>query len=187
MRGLKLISIVISPLFLFVAVPTSYAQGTLLTGRVESRQEPLPLQQQKTYTYVPVPAAPLAPIAQPRPVVQKVYVKDNRSYWQRHPKVKSAAVGAGVGTAAGAVTGLISGKGVLRGSAIGAGTGAGVGLIRSSDTMKKHPIIKDVSTGALVGLGLGAAASKEKKRAFQGTGVGAAVGLGYSLFKGKLK
>ncbi|HEY9784506.1 MAG TPA: YMGG-like glycine zipper-containing protein, partial [Candidatus Obscuribacterales bacterium] len=83
-----------------------------------------------------------------------------KGFFERHPKVKSATVGAGVGAAAGAVTGLLSGKGTLRGAAIGAGTGAGVGLVRSSNTLARHPVIKDTATGTLVGAGLGLAASK---------------------------
>ncbi|HNB21770.1 MAG TPA: hypothetical protein PKZ32_05125, partial [Candidatus Melainabacteria bacterium] len=53
----------------------------------------------------------------PRTVYQTrtVYVKDNRTYFQRHPKVKAATIGAGVGAGAGALTGLVTGRGVLRG------------------------------------------------------------------------
>src|SRR4030095_958885 len=80
-----------------------------------------------------------------------------KQFFQEHPKVRSAAIGAGVGTAAGAVTGLVTGKGVVRGAAIGAGAGAGVGLIRSSNTLNRHPIIKDVATGTAVGLRFGLA------------------------------
>ncbi|OPZ90829.1 MAG: hypothetical protein BWY75_00559 [bacterium ADurb.Bin425] len=122
-----------------------------------------------------------------KPVIQKVYVQDNRTYWQKHPKVRATALGAGVGTAAGAVTGLVSGRGVVRGGLIGAGTGAGVGLVRSSETMKRHPIVRDVASGTLVGLGLSAAATRGRKRLWQGTGVGAAVGLGYGLLKNGLR
>lgn len=124
-------------------------------------------------------------VSAPRTVYQTrtVYVKDNRTYFQRHPKVKAATVGAGVGAAAGAVTGLVTGRGVLRGGAIGAGTGAGVGLVRSSTTMKRHPIIRDVATGTLVGGGLGWAGSRRRGTIAKGAGVGAAVGLGVGLFK----
>ena len=121
----------------------------------------------------------------PRVVTRTVYVekRDNRTYFQRHPKVKSAVIGAGIGAGTGAIAGLISRRGVLRGGAIGAGTGAGVGLIQSSRTMKRHPIIKNTSTGALAGLGLGAASSRRGGTVAKSTAVGAAVGLGYSLFK----
>jgi hypothetical protein len=105
------------------------------------------------------------------------------TYWQRHPKVKSAAIGAGVGTAAGAATGLLTGRGVGRGAVIGAGTGAGVGLIRSSHTMKRHPIVNDTATGAAVGLGLGLAGGRSHGFAGKATAVGAAVGLGIGMFK----
>ena len=113
-----------------------------------------------------------------------------KRFFQEHPKVKSATIGAGVGTAAGAVTGLISGKGVVRGAAIGAGTGAGVGLIESSSTMKRHPIIKNVAVGTAAGLGLGLAASRGEhkgKRVGQAAGVGAAVGLAAGLLKDRLR
>jgi len=112
------------------------------------------------------------------------------TYLQRHPKVKATAVGAGVGTAAGAVTGLVSGKGVLRGAAIGAGTGAGIGLISSSKTAKKHPLIASVANGGVAGLGLGLAASKGHgtgKTAAKAAGVGAALGLGMGLLKDKIR
>jgi len=121
----------------------------------------------------------------PRTVYQTrtVYVKDNRTYFQRHPKVKAATVGAGVGAGVGALTGLVTGRGVLRGGAIGAGTGAGVGLVRSSTTMKRHPIIRDVATGTLVGGGLGWAGSRRGGTVAKTAGVGAALGLGVGLFK----
>ncbi len=108
------------------------------------------------------------------------------TYWQRHPKVKSAAVGAGVGTAVGAVTGLVTKKGVVKGAAIGAGTGTGVGLLQSSETMKRHPIVKDVAQGTLVGAGLGLAGTSghgKYKKSAKIAAAGAAVGLGVGLFK----
>jgi len=104
------------------------------------------------------------------------------SYLQRHPKVKSATVGAGLGAVAGGATGLLTGRGVLRGAAIGAGTGAGVGLIRSSHTMRAHPIAKDVATGTAAGLGLGWAAGRRHSTVKAGA-LGAAAGLGVGLFK----
>lgn len=101
-----------------------------------------------------------------------------RGYMYRHPKVKAATVGAGVGTAAGAVAGLVSGRGIMRGALIGAGTGAGVGLIRSSETMWRHPFVKNTATGAVVGLGLGAAAGHGHHSGVKAAAVGGAVGLG---------
>src|SRR5438874_8793631 len=74
------------------------------------------------------------------------------TFGQRHPKVKSAAVGAAIGTAAGAATGLITGKGIARGAVIGAGAGAGAGLIQSSTTLKRHPVMKNAALGTTVGL-----------------------------------
>ena len=102
-------------------------------------------------------------------------------YFADHPKVKAVTIGAGVGTAAGAVTGLVTGRGVLRGAAIGAGAGAGVGLVRSSQIMHRHPIVKDIATGSLVGWGLGFAGGRNHGTALRGTGVGAAVGLATGL------
>jgi len=119
------------------------------------------------------------------PVQQKtrtVYLKDNRSFWQRHPMVKGAAIGGGIGAGAGALTGLISHQGILRGAAIGAGTGAGVGVIRTSKIMARHPIARDVATGATAGLGVGWAGSRRPGIALAGTGIGAAIGLGTGLF-----
>jgi len=118
-----------------------------------------------------------------RPLIHTVYVRDNRTFFQRHPMVKSASVGAGVGAGAGALTGLVTGRGVVRGALIGGGAGAGVGVVRSSQIMKRHPIVRDVATGSLVGLGLGAAASRGHRLPLQATGVGAAIGLGAGLFK----
>ncbi|MBY0357815.1 MAG: glycine zipper family protein [Candidatus Obscuribacterales bacterium] len=177
-----------------------WAQSTVLTGKVATTNRTKLINQNARYdtpvttvrTSSAIVSAPQQRISAPapvvtRPVYQTVYVRDNRTFFQRHPKVKAATVGAGVGTAAGAVTGLISGRGVVRGAAIGAGTGAGVGLVRSSNTMKRHPIVKNVTTGTLVGLGVGAAASRGHRRALQGAGIGAAVGLGASLLKGDLR
>lgn len=110
-----------------------------------------------------------------------------RTFFQSHPKVKSATVGAAVGTAAGAGAGLLSGRGILRGALIGAGTGAGVGLIRSSHVMNRHPIVNDTATGAVVGLGLGAAASRGHHKLAAATGIGAAAGLGLGLLRDTLR
>lgn len=164
---------------------------TVLTGSAQTHAvtNTRIIKQQPVYDTYRAPA-PLrsgaSQVVVQRPVIQRVYVQDNRTYFQKHPKVKAATIGAGVGTAAGAVTGLVSGRGVVRGGLIGAGTGAGVGLVRSSATMKRHPIANDVATGSLVGLGIGAAASRGHKRALQGTGVGAAVGLGVGLLRNGL-
>lgn len=186
--GQKAASLLSLLIFVFPALP-ALAQSTVLTGKVERSQ---------TRVQVParasLPAAAAAPmqaqavrtVVVERPVYRNVYIKDNRTFWQKHPKVKAATIGAGVGAGAGAVTGLIARRGVVRGAAIGAGTGAGVGLVRSSETMKRHPIIKDVSTGTLVGLGIGAAAGR-RGGALKGAGVGAAVGLGASLLKNGLR
>ena len=136
-----------------VTIP-ALAQSTTLTGSVLSNRTvtnlPEPVLQSQTaqfdnravqQTARAVQQSPRT--ASPRPrtvtktVTRTVYVEkqDNRTYFQKHPKVKSAVVGAGVGAGVGAATGLIARRGVLRGAASGAGTGAGVGLLRSSDTM----------------------------------------------------
>jgi hypothetical protein len=111
------------------------------------------------------------------------HYRDDRTYWQRHPMQKGAAIGGGVGAAGGAIAGLISGRGLLRGAAIGAGTGAGVGVVRTSQTMKRHPVVRDTATGGLVGLGLGWASSRRGSTIGKTAGVGAAGGFGYALLK----
>lgn len=159
----------------FVTVQSQvYAQTTTLNGSVNRTHTSKTIKQEVTQTQ-----------QKPKVIYKKVYVekKDNRTYFQRHPKVKAATVGAGVGAGAGAVTGLVTRRGVVRGAAIGAGTGAGVGLVRSSKTMKRHPIVKNTATGALVGLGLGAAGSRRGSTVTKTTATGAAVGLGYGLLK----
>ncbi len=115
---------------------------------------------------------------------QKTGVK---GYFQRHPKVKAVTIGAGVGTAAGAATGLISGRGIGRGALVGAGAGAGVGLIRSSHTLRRHPIVKDTATGSVVGLGLGLAAGRGRNSALKGAAVGTGVGLGLGALRQVLR
>lgn len=106
----------------------------------------------------------------------------HRSYWQRHPMVKSATIGAGVGAGAGALTGLVTRRGALHGALVGAGAGAGVGMIRSSHIMRRHPIVKNTATGAVAGLGLGLAAGG-RHAGLKGAGVGSAIGLGYGLYR----
>lgn len=131
--------------------------------------------------YAPRPRT-VVPV-RPRSAVRTVYVRDERTFFQRHPMMKKAAIGAGIGAAAGAITGGITRRGVLRGAAIGAGTGAGVGVIRASRTMRRHPIIRDVATGALTGMGLGWAGSRRGSTVAKTAGIGAAVGLGWGLFR----
>lgn len=111
------------------------------------------------------------------------HATQKKTYWQRHPKVKAAAIGGGVGAAGGLLIGGLTGHGAVRGAAIGAGTGAGVGLIRSSQTLKRHPIARDVATGTAAGLGVGWAGGRGGSRAFKGAAIGGAIGLGVGLFK----
>ena len=158
-----------------LTVSSAQAQTTVLSGKVHSNAMPQLVRQEPQYDRMPVqtPVTIVNTQRSPyqsgvtqtktvviqRPVYREVYVRDNRTYFQRHPKVKAVTIGAGVGAGAGALTGLVSGAGVVRGAAIGAGSGAGVGLVRSSRTMKRHPIIRDTATGTIAGLGIGAASS----------------------------
>ncbi|GEM_PF-427864 len=185
--------------FAMLALPIApaFAQTTVLSGKVNSSAampqlvRQVPVYDTNTVRVVtpPTPRRVYSSGTQTRtvyvekPVYREVIVQDNRTYFQKHPKVKAVSIGAGVGAGAGALTGVISGSGVVRGAAIGAGTGAGVGLVRSSRTMKRHPIARDTATGTLAGLGIGAASGRGGKRALTGAGVGAAVGLGVGLFK----
>lgn len=165
------------------------AQTTVLTGQVSRNIS----QQLNSRTAVATPAQAEVtktiviekPFVVEKQTVTHVYLRDNRTFWQKHPKVKAATIGAGVGLGAGAVTGLVSGRGIVRGAAIGAGTGAGVGLVRSSNTLKRHPVVREVATGGLVGMGIGGAASRNRGW-LKGAAVGSAVGLGWGLLKNGL-
>ncbi|MBX9688168.1 MAG: hypothetical protein K2X27_15780 [Candidatus Obscuribacterales bacterium] len=122
-------------------------------------------------------------------VVTKTAVNE-KTYLQKHPVVKRTAIGAGVGAGAGALTGLVTGKGTLRGAAIGAGTGGSVGLIKSSKTLKQHPVASKVAEGTAIGLGLGLASSgghSTAKRSLGAAGIGAALGLGAGLLEKEFK
>jgi hypothetical protein len=177
------------------------AQTAMLEGSAVYRNlnatGPLPTEEARSSTIPPTAPQSAAPtrsydnhsINRPRTAVRlhsqephTVYLKDTRTFWQRHPMVKGVAIGAGAGAGAGALTGLISHQGILRGAAIGAGTGAGVGVIRTSQIMKRHPIARDAATGAATGLGIGWAGSRRPGIALAGTGIGSAIGLGTGLF-----
>lgn len=169
------------------------AQTSVLTGQVSRNiSQQLTTQQFNAGTAVVIPQATIPrtttitrTVVVEKPTITHVYMQDNRTFWQKHPKVKAATIGAGVGAGAGAVTGLISRRGIVRGAAIGAGAGAGVGLVRASNTMKRHPIVRDVATGGLVGLGIGGAASRHHGW-IKGAAVGSAVGLGWGLLRNGL-
>lgn len=121
--------------------------------------------------------------------VAKTTVKE-QTYLQRHPVVKRTAIGAGVGAGAGALTGLVTHHGAMRGAAIGATAGGSVGLIKSSSTLKKHPVAIKVAEGTAIGLGLGLAASgghNTGKRTLEAGGIGAALGLGAGLLRNEFK
>lgn len=122
--------------------------------------------------------------------VSKTSVNTDKTYLQRHPVVKRTAIGAGVGAGAGALTGMVTGKGAMRGAAIGAGAGVGVGLIKSSKTLKAHPLATKMAEGTAIGLGLGMAASgghNTTKRSLEAGGIGAALGLGAGLLQKEFK
>ncbi len=172
-----------------MAIP-AFAQSTMLTGVVEQpsyvRVQPGYTPMYPRYGSYSRPVALQPPVmmqAPPRTYVRTVYVRDRSTYWQRHPMIKKATIGAGIGAGVGALTGLVTHRGVLRGAAIGAGTGATIGVIRASHIMRRHPILQDVATGAVAGLGLGWAGSRRHGRIGQFTGVGAAIGLGVGLFR----
>ncbi len=150
----KAVPVVVSILCCLPAVPAALALNDHPASSYQHTYQPAPYQQQ--------------------PITFHDYIST-------HPKMKAATIGAGVGTAAGAVTGLLTGRGVLRGAVIGAGAGAGTGLIRSSETMYRHPIVKNIATGSLVGLGLGLAGGRVPGTAVRTTGVGAATGMATGL------
>ena len=188
----------------FSQMPASLAQTAVLQGMVETTGMP-------DVDALTVPAPALGPATAPpfapqrggahfhgtalsprmapltggesRPTTYVNTAEDHRTYFQKHPKVKATVIGAGVGAAGGAVVGLVSHRGIFRGAAIGAGVGAGTGLIRSSDTLKRHPVIRDVATGTAVGLGLGWAASRRGSTVGKAGALGALGGLGYSFLK----
>lgn len=166
--------------------PPAIAQTTMLTGSVVRSNVLHPIDHSNVSSYptfrvFPANRSVIQPTGRPL-AIRTVYLRDRRSFWQRHPMAKSAAIGAGVGAGVGAATGLISGRSVLRGAAIGAGAGAGVGVIRSSRTLRRHPIIRDVATGTVTGLGIGWAAGRHHS-AGKGALIGAAAGLGVGLLR----
>jgi len=172
-------------------VRPALAQTAMLEGSATYRDvnpPPATLQTTVVQTDIPkstgetIPGRTYVRVPVQKTKTRTVYLKDQRSFWQRHPMVKGAAIGGGIGAGAGALTGLISHQGILRGALIGAGTGAGVGVIRTSKIMKRHPIARDVATGATAGLGVGWAGSRRPGIALAGTGIGAAIGLGTGLF-----
>ncbi len=89
----------------------------------------------------------------------------------RNPIVKQAAIGAVAGTIGGALSGETS---AVKGAGIGALTGAGTGLIDTSSTMNRKPLLKSTAKGAVIGTGVSAVAGRGKvKGAVVGAGVGA--------------
>lgn len=165
------LKIVFAASFLVCIGLPSFAQTSVLSGSVQTKAIP-------AQHYVTGHTSTMV-----RRKNKRVHYVDNRTYFQRHPMQKGAAVGAGVGSATGGITGLITGRGVVRGAAIGAGTGAGVGVVRTSKTMKRHPIVRDTATGGLVGMGLGWAGSRRGSTVGKTTALGAAAGLGVGLYK----
>jgi hypothetical protein len=91
--------------------------------------------------------------------------------------VKQAAVGAGIGAA----TGYISKESSIgRGAGIGAITGAGTGLLDSSNTLRRRPLIKDTAKGAVIGTGTSAVLRNNK---LKGAAVGAGSGAAWHFVK----
>jgi len=142
---------------------------TLVPAAMALNDSPQPNYQ---HTYQPPAYQPSAPMQ------QGISFHD---YINSHPKLRSTTIGAGVGTAAGAVTGLITGRGILRGAVVGAGAGAGTGYIRSTDVMQRHPIVKNIATGSMIGLGLGLAGGRMPGTAMRTTMVGGATGMATGL------
>jgi hypothetical protein len=180
-------------------MPAAFAQSSMLSGVVRTNQYP-PSSYYGEYANQPAPPGyyapppyyhgppPYPPAGSREEYATRYhgYLRNTRSYFRRHPMVKSAAVGAGLGAVAGGVTGLVTHGGFVRGAAIGAGTGAGIGIARSSRYMARHPIARDVATGGLTGLGLSWAASRgwhEGRNVAIATGIGSAIGLGWGMFK----
>ena len=178
--GKKLLAIALTAIMANAAALPAFSQATTLTGSINQNVAPIHAMQAQRAS---IDYSRPRPVVVNRPVYRTYAVQDRRTYFQRHPKVKSAVVGGAVGAGGGAVAGLISGRGVLRGAAIGAGTGAGVGLIRSSRTMKRHPLAKDLATGAAVGFGLGAASSRRGSTMVKSAAIGTAIGGGYHFLK----
>lgn len=91
--------------------------------------------------------------------------------------LKQSAIGAGIG----AITGGVSERGtVLKGAGVGALTGAGTGLIDTSRTMERHPLLKNTAKGAVIGTGVSATTDRSKVK---GAAVGAGAGAGWHLLK----
>jgi hypothetical protein len=117
--------------------------------------------------------------------VKKTTVTSRATTWgQKHPKLKSAAIGGGIGAAAGGATGMLTGRGAVRGAAIGGGIGAGVGAARKTQIAKRHPIVSDMATGTAAGLGLGWASGREGMTK-KGALIGGLGGLGVGLWKNR--
>lgn len=56
-------------------------------------------------------------------------------------------------------------------------------LVSNGGLSQRHPIVKNTPTGALAGLGLGAASGRRGSGTVKTTAAGAAVGLEYGLLK----
>lgn len=171
-RSVFLISLMTSMQLILPTVPGALAQTSMLTGAVQANVHPAYGSANQTYVNVP-----------PHNTVSHIphaYLQHTRSFFQRHPMVKSAAIGGGIGAASGGVLGLATGHGFFRGAVIGAGTGAGIGVVRKSQIMARHPIARDAATGGLAGLGIAGSASHH---GLLGAGIGAALGLGWGMFK----
>ena len=179
-------------IFILIAVLSlncpALAQISLLQGTATKTAVRVPLiKQQATYDY------PSAPVTQPAARTRYIHRtgtvirRQPRSFWARHPMVKSVTIGAGVGAGAGALTGLVTHRGIFRGAAIGAGAGAGFGAIHASQTLRRHPYIRNGAEGAVAGLGLGLAAGRRGGGVAAATGIGGALGLGYRFYRNNMR
>ncbi|MGE0201815.1 MAG: hypothetical protein AB7P76_12730 [Candidatus Melainabacteria bacterium] len=94
--------------------------------------------------------------------------------------VRQAAIGAGIGALGGALTERTS---IGRGLGVGALTGAGTGLIETSDSMQRHPLVKNTLQGAVIGTGTSVARRGDTAR---GAVIGAGAGAGWHLLRNYL-
>lgn len=100
-----------------------------------------------------------------------------RENWTLKNILKHTAVGAGAGAGAGILSDRSS---VGRGAGIGAVTGAATGIVDSSRTIRRRPLIKDAGKGAIIGTG---AAAIQRESKLKGAAIGAGAGAGWHFLK----
>ena len=99
-----------------------------------------------------------------------------KSIW-REPILKKTVIGSGVGVGAAA----IAEKNMLKGGLVGAGVGAGWAVLDDSKTMDHRPLLKNISKGALAGVGVSAVTGG--LGAIPGAAIGAGVGAAAHFVK----